>query len=46
MRNSDMPWRLMAYLHAINMQLKRFPKLAECDTAKQVRSETEEMGGV
>lgn len=21
----------MAYLHAINMQLKRFPKLAECD---------------
>lgn len=35
MPNSDMPWCLMAYLHAINMQLKRFPKLAECDTAKQ-----------
>jgi len=36
----------MAYLHAINMQLKSLPKLDECDTAKQVSSETEEMGGV
>lgn len=41
-----MLWCVMAYLHIINMQLKRFPKLAESDTAKQVSSETEEMGGV
>lgn len=41
-----MPWCLMAYLHAINMQLKRFPKLAECDMAKQVSNKTEEKGGV